>query len=63
MVGRPRQTIEALTPKVAAMAEYPRDVVLVRAYLAEAHVTQARAGLAAPAGTGAVLAGIAGSRS
>ncbi|MCM3921552.1 hypothetical protein ND748_07720 [Frankia sp. AiPs1] len=77
MVGRPRQAIEALTPKVEAMAEYPRDVVLTQAYLAEAHAAagdrdravdyaaQARAGLAAgiqSPRTEAVLAGFAANR-
>ncbi len=72
-VGRPRQAIEALTPKVEAMADYPRDVVLTQAYLAEAHTAagnldkaaayaaQARDGLAAGVRsprTAAVLAGI-----
>ncbi|WP_018505362.1 hypothetical protein [Parafrankia discariae] len=73
MVGEPRQAIGVLTPKVAAMADYPRDVVLTQAYLAEAHaaagdadqaasyVAQASAGLAAGVQSpraAAVLAGI-----
>jgi hypothetical protein len=41
MVGeprtKPRRAIEVLSPKAAAMAEYPRDAVLTQAYLAEAH--------------------------
>lgn len=69
MVDEPRRAIEVLTPKAAAMADYPRDVVLTQAYLAEAHaaagdreqaedyVTQARAGLAAGR-TKAVLVGL-----
>ena len=38
MVGMPDRAVEVLTPKVAAMAEYPRDAVLTQAYLAEAHL-------------------------
>lgn len=63
MVGEPRRAIEALTPKVAAMADYPRDVVLTQAYLAQAHQAagsrdEAEAYAASPR-TESVLAGLA----
>jgi len=76
MVGEPHRAIEILTPKVAAMAEYPRDAVLTQVYLAEAHAAvgerdqaaeyaaQARAGLAAGVQsprTAAALAGLGAS--
>ncbi len=71
MAGRPRQAIEALTPKVKAMADYPRDAVLTQAYLAEAHAAgdrdqaedyaaQARSGLAAGVRSPRTAAGLAG---
>ncbi|KPM55669.1 hypothetical protein ACG83_10290 [Frankia sp. R43] len=57
MVGEPLRAVEILTAQLPGLGEYPRDVVLTQAYLAEAHaaagdldasrayVEQARAGL------------------
>ncbi|WP_154677297.1 hypothetical protein [Parafrankia discariae] len=37
MVGEPHRAVEVLTAQLPGLADYPRDVVLTQAYLAEAH--------------------------
>lgn len=37
MVGEPRRAVEILTVQLPGLADYPRDVVLTQAYLAEVH--------------------------